>query len=168
MNKLVMLVGCALTMLAGCATGPVIGPWSYYAVKGNKADAAKRAILRSNAVVDKRHEALKRLSLGDELPQIASDMGQDVVSPLVYGVGDGWLVVGADVLDVLTYGVVGGGVVEGTKAISGGSSDKTINNSITGNDNQINNSNSSGSGNSTSGGQGRQYYPTTSGAKGVK
>ena len=145
--------------VSGCATS-VTGPVSYQTANQNKVASAKRAIYRSEAPAEKKVDALKCLANGEDAKKAAAMVNPDPTLEYTWGEWFYNVVLGHGG-DLLAYSAVGLAAKVGIDAADGGGGDTHTENTqytITGNDNQINNSSSTagGTATSTAGGGGRQ------------
>lgn len=85
MRSLVIGLLGALIMLSGCATGPVVGPVSYYTSQGNKRAMIRRSALASeNLTAEQKSKVFKLTAHSVDHNKVAVGLGVDVLE-LMYG-----------------------------------------------------------------------------------
>jgi len=134
------VVVCLMTMiLTGCATSPIIGPFSYMTSKSNqKAIIRRSAIIDAKMVPEKKAAVFKATMFTTRPNEVAMAAGVDVMA--LINAEYTWGEIGKQLLgvggDLVLYGVAGYGISE----ISGGSNSDSRSGGINvdGNNNTIN------------------------------
>lgn len=120
----------AVVIVSGCATSPVIGPFSYMTSNANEQSMLKRSIIQSKMEVPKKQQLLSAVNMGARGDEVALgigiDLGQMIAADSTWGeVGKQFLgVIG----DLGLYTAIGAGIKELTDKDEDSSSATTVNN----------------------------------------